>query len=465
MKKFFKKNKPAMLMRYSVLGLLFLYITFVGYMHQQYQEKFPSVDAICPFGGIESLYSLIFQGNFLNRVLSSAVILLIITMVLVFFSGRSFCGWICPLGTLQGIMDGLGKRIFGKKTNIPSSRDKKVRFLRYLILILFTIGAWYGGKLLIRPYDPWVAWMHLSEFNHSIEEFSIGMLILLLLLLFSLFIPRSFCRYLCPMGAFLSLLNKLSVNKLRRQAETCNQCTLCDKKCPVGIEVSKEEIIDKYECISCGECVSVCPIPKTLNFQIGGRFKLSSFSIGIIVFIIFFGTITTTSLTGVYSSTPPSIKEYKASGQFKPEMIKGYMTLSEVAFLFDLELSQLYEQLDLNPNEVPGNTKCKEISELIGRRFDTDVVRVGVGTLLKIPENEIQKSCTPDSSTPNFIYGTMTLKEVSEQFNIPLDTLYSHLGLSLERIPPNTQCRELKFLVDPSFHTSRVREVVDKILD
>ena len=92
-------------------SFLFLYITFVGYMHQQYQTKFPSVDAICPFGGIESLYSLIFQGNFLNRVLSSAIILLIITMVLVFISGRSFCGWICPLGTMQGIMNGLGKRI------------------------------------------------------------------------------------------------------------------------------------------------------------------------------------------------------------------------------------------------------------------------------------------------------------------------------------------------------------------
>ena len=451
-------------MRYSVLGLLFLYITFSGYMHQRYQAKFPSVDAICPFGAIESLYNLIFQGHFLNRVLSSAVILLIITMVLVLFSGRSFCAWICPLGALQGIMDGLGKRIFGRRKNIPSSRDNKVRFLRFLTLIIFTLGAWYGGKLLIRPYDPWVAWMHLSEFSHAIEEFPIGMFILLLLLIFSLFIPRSFCRYLCPMGAFLSLLNKLSINRLKRRAETCNQCTLCERKCPVGIEVSREEVVDKIECISCGECVSVCPVPDTLHFQIAGKWNLSSLSIGIIVFVIFFGTIITTSWSGLYSSSPPSVKELKASGQYKPEMIKGYMTLSEVAFLFDVKISRLYEQLGLNPGDVPANTKCKEIGELIGRKFDTDTVRVGVGILLKIPENEIKKSCAPGSITPTFITGTMTLKEVSDQFNIPLNTLYSHLGLSLKKISPDTQCRQLKSMVDPGFHTSRVREVVNKLV-
>ncbi|MFC1532534.1 4Fe-4S binding protein [Thermodesulfobacteriota bacterium] len=459
-----KKIKPAMLIRYLILGILLIYISFVGYMHQKYEVRFPSVDAICPFGGLESLYSIIFQGKFLHRVLSSSLILLGIITVITIFSGRSFCGWICPLGTLQGIMSGFGKRHLRSNNSLKKLTDINIRWFRYVILFLFTIGAWYGGKLLIRPYDPWVAWMHISEFTHTIEEFPIGMVMLLIVLLISLFIPRTFCRYLCPMGAFLSLVNKLSLNKIQRNSETCTQCGLCDKTCPVGLEVSQSETVERSECISCGECASVCPVPKTLDFHLAGKWKLHSLSLGLIVIVVFFGTITAASWKGIYSSTPPSITEYKESNQFKPEMIKGYMTLREVAFLFDLDLSVLYEQLDLDPKVVPADTKCKEIEEILDEKFDTDVVRVGVGTLLNVPADKIEKSCTPDASSPGFIYGTMTLAQVSDQFNIPLETLYSHLELSMERIPPNTQCRDLKNLVDPTFHTSRVRQIVDRIL-
>ena len=78
------------------------------------------------------------------------------------------------------------------------------------MLIVFTVGAWIGGKLLIRPYDPWVAWMHLSEIKGAWREFPIAFVLLLLIIIGSVIISRVFCRYLCPMGAFLSLLNKIS---------------------------------------------------------------------------------------------------------------------------------------------------------------------------------------------------------------------------------------------------------------
>ncbi len=133
------------------------------------------------------------------------------------------------------------------------------------------------------------------------------------------------------MGAFLSIVNKLSLNRLNRNTGTCNQCGKCDRICPVGLEVSQAETVEREECISCGECVSVCPVPETLDFQLAGKWRMSSLSLGFIVLAVFFGTITAASWTGVYSSTPPSVGEYKASGQFEPGMIKGYMTLREGA--------------------------------------------------------------------------------------------------------------------------------------
>lgn len=458
-----KENKTDMMVRYTILGVLLVYISFVGYMHQKYQVRFPSVDAICPFGGLESLFSILFEGTFLHRVLSSSLVLLIVISVITLFTGRSFCGWICPLGTLQGIMSGLKKKLFKANIIVSTSKDGMIRWLRYVVLLLFTVGAWIGGKLLIRPYDPWVAWMHLSEFTHALEEFPIGMGILLAVLLLSIIIPRTFCRYLCPMGAFLVIVNMFSLNRIDRNSDSCTQCGRCDKKCPVGIEVSQADKVEKSECISCGECVSACPVSQTLEFKIAGKWKLNSLTLGIMVVVLFFGSITAAGWAGIYSSKPPSVAEYKKSGQFKPEMIKGYMSLRDVAYLFDLDLSTLYEQLGL-PKTIPPETKCKEIEKIIGKEFDTDVVRVGVGTLLDVPADQIQKSCTPDSSSPTFIYGTMTLAQVSRQFDIPIAKLYRQLGLSMEKIPPDTQCRNLKILVDPAFHTSKVRAAVDQIM-
>jgi len=448
-----------------VLGSLLIYISYSGYMHQQHETKFPSVDAICPFGGLESLYSLVTNGEYVDRVLASSVVLLVLITGLTIISGRSFCGWICPLGTLQGIMHGIGRAVLRKRRPVTIPNESKIRLTRYIVFIVFTVGAWYGSKLLIRPYDPWVAWMHMSEFEHAVEEFIIGIIILFVVLIISIGISRVFCRYMCPVAAFLSLVSFLSISRIYRDEDRCTKCSLCDKRCPVGLEVSNTQNVSRQECISCGECISACPVPDTLNFKVAGRQVLSSMSIGILVVALFFGTILVTQATGVYSSTPPSMEEYKASGDLKPEDIKGYMTLADVAYLFDLDLAVLYEQLDLDSTIVPDDTKCKEISDIVDRKFDTDIVRIGVGALLEIPAEEISTSCSPDeSSSTGFIYGTMTLREVSAQFDIPIETLYDRLELDVNLVPPDTQCRDLKTIVSPDFHTSKVREVVDSIL-
>jgi hypothetical protein len=59
----------------------------------------------------------------------------------------------------------------------------------------------------------------------------------------------------------------------------------------------------------------------------------------------------------------------------------------------------------------------------------------------------------------------MTLEEVSDALNVPPDDLYKELGLKMDKIPLSTQCRELKFIVSPDFHTTKVREAAARILE
>lgn len=459
-----KRKHPIMWLRYALLGGLLVYVSYVGYMHLQHQTVYPPVDAICPFGGLESLYSLVFQGEFLQRIFISSFILLGITIVMVAASGRSFCGWICPLGTLQGVSAWIGRRVFGRKQRLNTNADGRWRWLRWPVLVIFTVGAWYGGKLLIRPYDPWVVWMHIWEPLEVIDEFPIGLAVLVLSLVGAVFVARPFCRYLCPMGIFLAALNRGSAMRLRVNQETCIHCMACDRKCPVGIPIESSTTVSTTECISCGECVPVCPVPDTLYFTLGKRRRFPLAALGITVVVIFFGLLGLSKVLGIYQSTPPSAEQIAASGkQIAPEEIRGYMTLGGIAAVFDLDLDSLYANLGLDRHGVSPYTKAKDIASETGSDFETDSIRVVVARMIGLERPVEGCDGSPVETEAPKILGTHTLRVVAQNSNIELGELYEKLGLDSSVIPPHTPCRELKNLVDPSFHTSVVRQAVTEL--
>lgn len=72
-----------------------------------------------------------------------------------------------------------------------------------------------------------------------------------------LFTKRAFCRILCPLGAIYALCAKFAFFKIHFDATKCVDCGICDRVCPVELDVRKE--CGSGECISCGDCVSKCP--------------------------------------------------------------------------------------------------------------------------------------------------------------------------------------------------------------
>lgn len=147
--------------------------------------------------------------------------------------------------------------------------DKPLRYLKYVILILTLYFAWKTSGLWMNPYDPWVAYGHISEGIASLtEEYLIALIILIVTIIGSLLYDRFFCKYLCPMGAFYGIISKLSPSKIIRNEDDCINCGLCSKNCPVNIKVSELKEVKSAECINCQSCMLSCPKRMLYNLRL-----------------------------------------------------------------------------------------------------------------------------------------------------------------------------------------------------
>lgn len=224
-----------------------------------------SLHAICPFGGVVSIYQFVTAGTYVRKIHSAAFILMWIVFPLALLVGPLFCGWICPLGSIQEWLGKVGKKIFKRRFNrfIPYRLDRYLRYLRYVMLGWVLYMTAVTGTLIFQDYDP-----YYTLFNFWTDEVAIsGLIILGAVLATSLFVERPFCKYACPYGAVLGIFNLFRIFKIRRNPKTCIDCKACDRACPMNIPVSTSGSVRHHQCISCLRCTSeqVCPVQKTVE--------------------------------------------------------------------------------------------------------------------------------------------------------------------------------------------------------
>jgi len=69
---------------------------------------------------------------------------------------------------------------------------------------------------------------------------------------------RAWCRYFCPLGAMLSLVNPISLVRRRFNSSSCIKCGKCKPACPMGLDPMKDDLKSKLDCIKCGRCAREC---------------------------------------------------------------------------------------------------------------------------------------------------------------------------------------------------------------
>ena len=268
MKKKLRRLSPV---RTSIQIFFFTLILLISLGHslENYGVTIPfiqgaSLHAVCPFGGVVSIYQYLTAGTFVQKIHDSSFILMILVFLSAILLGPVFCGWICPFGSIQEWVGIIGRKLFKRRYNtfIPGKIDKPLRYLRYAVLLWVLIMTAVSAKLIFSDYDPYYA-----LFNFWTGEVAVtGFVTLGIVVVLSLFVERPFCKYACPYGAVLGLSNLFRIFKIRRNRSTCISCSVCDKACPMNIEVSTAENVLNHQCISCFACTSddACPVPETV---------------------------------------------------------------------------------------------------------------------------------------------------------------------------------------------------------
>jgi NosR/NirI family transcriptional regulator, nitrous oxide reductase regulator len=174
------------------------------------------------------------------------------TLVSMILIGRGvFCGWLCPFGALQELLAQLSRAVGLPQWNPSEALEKRLWLGKYvaaavvLVLVLTSIDR-SGATTEIEPFKTAIT----SKFTRAWPY----VLYAGVLLAIGLFSERAYCRFLCPLGGVLAVLDRLHfIDLLKRRPECGNPCRLCERACPVRA-IEKSGKIITAECFQCLDC-------------------------------------------------------------------------------------------------------------------------------------------------------------------------------------------------------------------
>lgn len=217
----------------------------------------PGAVGACPLGSLQGSFSA-------DKSTLFYVCGILLLYALIF--GRFICGWLCPLGLIQELL---------YKIKTPKLKKNKVTrilsYFKYVVLVFFVFIVPIAYAFRDTPLPSFCKYIcpagtleggigllankvNESYFSMLGPLFTWKFLLMVSILVACVFIFRMFCRFICPLGALYGLFNKISFFGVKVDVPKCTNCNLCVNHCKMDIKN-----VGDAECISCGECIDVCP--------------------------------------------------------------------------------------------------------------------------------------------------------------------------------------------------------------
>ncbi|MDR3745585.1 MAG: 4Fe-4S binding protein [Acidobacteriaceae bacterium] len=237
-----------------------------------YVERPAGVDGWLPIAGLMNLkYFLV--THHVPVMHPAAMFLTAVFLLSSLLLKKTFCSWLCPVGTASEYLWKLGRRVFHRNFVVPRWLDIPLRGLKYLLMsfflfIVISMSAEALNDFLLAPFGIIADVKMLNFFCHM---GIVGMAVVVMLIVLSLFIQNFWCRFLCPYGALMGLVSTLSPAKIRRDADACVACGKCSKACPSSLPVDRLLQVRSAECTGCMECIAACSVENALQLSLPPR--------------------------------------------------------------------------------------------------------------------------------------------------------------------------------------------------
>lgn len=269
-----------------------------------YVPRPESVAGILPVGHFTSFFGWVKGGGW-DTLLPAGLVIILAALAVSLLFKRGFCGWICPVGTVWETAAALGRKLLGRNIRLPRWLDIAGRGLRYALGFAFfgfvamvPIAEAVGFREL--PYM-WVADIKIIEgFGNPIY-----IVIVALAFVVSMMLGPVWCRYACPLGALYSLVGMASPCAVKRDQDSCIDCSRCNKACHAFVDVQHAQTVRAPECDGCMDCVKVCPVDGCLEARVVGGPRVKAWAWPLLVVALWFAITGIAQLTGNWKTTVP----------------------------------------------------------------------------------------------------------------------------------------------------------------